>query len=54
MRSPSPAQVRQALKNTAQQPRNKASEVERARRNEQQQPTPTYLRALERLYRGPA
>ncbi|HSH28355.1 MAG TPA: hypothetical protein VK971_00485 [Thiohalobacter sp.] len=52
--NPTAEQVRRAALNTTRQPRNGAPAVEQARRNEQQQPTPEHLRALERLYRGGA
>lgn len=50
--TPTADQIRTALENTRRAPRNRAPEVEQARRNEQQRPTPEYMRALEQLYRG--
>lgn len=47
--TPTPEQLRQALRNTAQRPRNCAPAVRQACR---QAPTPAYLEALERLLRG--
>lgn len=47
-----PRDVQRALANTRQQPRNRAPKVRQAMRNGQSKPTPEYMRALERLYRG--
>lgn len=48
---PTDKQIHDALKNTRRQPRNRAPAVRTAWQQEHKQPSPEYLRVLEKLYR---